>query len=97
MRIISRGTLKRYWEKRTDSEQGLKTWYSIAKAAQWASPADIKRDYRNTSILKNNRVCFNIGGNAHRLIVKVNYRVGIIFIRFIGSHSEYDKINVETI
>jgi len=99
MRIISAKTIKYFWEnkKYRDSEQALKSWYQEAKQAQWKSPADIKRQYGNASILKNNRAVFNIKGNRYRLIVAVNYKLSIVFIRFIGTHEEYDKINAQTI
>nr|WP_232225055.1 type II toxin-antitoxin system HigB family toxin [Dactylococcopsis salina] len=64
---------------------------------QWQTPADIKRVYANASILPNNRVVFNIKGNDYRLIVHVRYDIGIIFIRFVGTHQEYDKVDATTI
>ena len=79
------------------AEQYLKTWYQVAMKASWQSPADIKKSYANASIIKGNRVVFNIKGNDFRLVVKFNYEREWAFIRFIGTHSEYDKINVEEI
>jgi mRNA interferase HigB len=96
-RIIAKKTLRDYWEKHSDCEQYLKTWYETAKNSEWLTPNEIKQTYANASILKNNRVVFNISGNSHRLIVKFNYERQWAFIRFIGTHKEYDKINAETI
>jgi mRNA interferase HigB len=97
MRVISRKKLVEYWQKYPDTEQALKAWYQEAQAAQWAGPQDIKDRYRNASIVGNNRVVFNIKGNSYRLIVGVAYRHGIIYIKFIGTHEEYDKVNVATV
>lgn len=96
-RIIAKSTLREFWEKHEDATQYLKTWYDIAKTAKWSSPNDIKQTYINASILKNGRVVFNIKGNSYRLIVKFNYERQWAFIRFVGTHSEYDKINADTI
>ncbi|MFA6376958.1 MAG: type II toxin-antitoxin system HigB family toxin [Candidatus Paceibacterota bacterium] len=99
MRIISVKTIKDFWEndKYRDSEQPLKSWYHEAKQAKWKSPNEIKSKYRSASILNNNRAVFNIKGNRYRLVVAVNYHFQIIFIRFIGTHKEYDKINAQNI
>ncbi len=96
-RIIAKRTLREFWEKHSDSEQYLKTWYETAKASDWKSPNDIKKSYINASILKNSRVVFNIKGNSYRLIVKFNYERQWAFIRFVGTHAEYDEINADTI
>ena len=96
-RIIAKKTLRDFWEKHADSEQYLKTWYETAKNATWNSPNDIKVNYINASILKDSRVVFNIKGNSYHLIVKFNYDRQWAFIRFIGTHAEYDKINSDTI
>ena len=99
MRIISVKTIKDFWgnDKYRDAEQPLKAWHHEAKQAKWKSPNEIKFKYRSASILNNNRVVFNIKGNQYRLVVAVNYNFQIIFIRFIGTHKEYDKINAQTI
>lgn len=86
-----------YWQKHPDCEEALKSWFYEAKNADWKTPVEIKRIYRNVSILKNNRVVFNICGNKYRLVVIVHFTAGIIFIRFIGTHKEYDKINAEEV
>ena len=97
MRIIARRTLKVFWEKHRMAEQPLKSWYREAAQADWESPADIKCGYRHASFIKGNRVVFNIGGNKYRLVVHVNYDFRILYIRFVGTHSEYDRINPEQI
>ena len=94
MRIISKKILKDFWTVHTDSEQQLKAWHAKTKLASWASPSGIKNDYRNASFVANNRVVFNIKGNKYRLVAAVNYDFGIIYIRFVGTHKEYDKIDV---
>ena len=96
-RIIAKSTLREYWEKHLDSEQYLKTWYDTALGSEWKSPNDVKKTYANASILKNSRIVFNIKGNAYRLVVKFNYEKQWIFIKFIGTHVEYDKIDAQTI
>lgn len=96
-RIFSKSTLKAFWEKHADAEQYLKTWHETVKYADWKTPADIKMTYANASILKNNRIVFNIKGNSYRLIAKFNFEKQWVFIRFIGTHSDYDKIDANTI
>ena len=95
--MIARTTLRAFWEKHPDAEQPLRAWFKAAEAADWATPADVKADYANASILKNNRVCFDIGGNKYRLIVKVNYSYRVIYVRFVGTHEAYDRIDANTI
>ncbi len=99
MRIISRRTLKEFWEHSIyhDSEQPLKAWYDEAKNSVWQTPNEIKAQYKSASILKNNRVVFNIHGNKYRLIVRINYSISIIYIRFVGTHEEYDKIDANEV
>ena len=99
MRIIAKGTLVTFWQasNRGDAEQPLKAWYAEAKAADWAEPADVKRQFGNTSIVKGNRVVFNIAGNKYRLVVKFNYHYRVGYIRFVGTHADYDRTDVETI
>ena len=97
MRVIAIATLRDYWEANPPAEQPLKAWYDEAKAATWKSPQDIKNAYRNASFIANNRVVFNIKGNDYRLIVAVAYRVGIVYVKFIGTHAEYDQIDAATI
>ncbi len=97
MRIIAISTLRAFWEKHPLTEQPLKAWYAEAKRANWKSFQDIKRLYPSASIVRKDRVVFNIKGNEYRLIVLVRFRVSKIFIRFIGTHKEYDKIDASTI
>ena len=97
MRIIAKKTLREFWEKHPDCEQQLTIWFRDTKDANWTKPTDIKREYPNASILENNRVVFNIKGNHYRLIVKINYDYGVIWIRFVGTHAEYDKIDATKI
>lgn len=97
MRIIKIKTLKEFWKNKSDSEQALESWYKEVEEADWKNPNDVKKQYVSSCILKNNRICFNICGNKYRLIVRINYSYSIVYIRFIGTHSEYDKINVEEI
>lgn len=97
MRVVAKKILREFWEKQTDSEDQLKTWYKEATKANWLLPSDIKAEYAKASILKNSRVVFNICGNKYRLVVKINYARGWVFIRFIGTHADYDKIDAENI
>ncbi len=97
MRIISKRKLREFWEKHSDAKKYLQAWHADVKQAQWVSPNSIKRIYRNASIVGNNRVVFNIKGNDYRLVAAINYSFKIVYIRFIGTHKAYDKINVETI
>ncbi|CUS04900.2 conserved protein of unknown function [Candidatus Promineifilum breve] len=97
MRIIALRTLREFWQNHPDIEQSLKNWHATAKAANWTSPADVVTDYRSASIIANNRIVFNIHGNRYRLITAVDYRRGIVYIRFIGTHRDYDKIDARTI
>lgn len=96
-RIFSKSTLREYWEQYSDSEQYLKTWYDTAVSSAWKTPNDVKQTYANASILKNSRIVFNIKGNSYRLVAKFNFEKQWIYIRFIGTHAEYDKIDVNTI
>ena len=97
MRVIAKKILREFWKKHADAEEQLKTWYREASKAEWASPSDIKNEYAKASILKSSRVVFNICGNTYRLIVKINYERGWVFIRFIGTHADYDKVDAENI
>ena len=97
MRVIAKKILREFWVKQTDSEGQLKTWYKEASKTIWTSPIDIKTEYPRASILKSGRVVFNICGNKYRLVVQINYLRKWVFIRFIGTHREYDKIDAEKI
>ena len=97
MRIFSRSTLRDFWLIHASCEQALKSWYQEAEQADWKSPNEIKSEYPSASILPGNRIVFNIKGNTYRLIVKINYDFGTIWIRFVGTHAEYDKIDATKI
>lgn len=95
MRVISVSTLKEFWARpgRSDAEQPLRTWVKVVRAVHWSRPTDVKRMFGSVDILPNGRAVFNIGGNKYRLIVAIHYRGGRVYVRFIGSHREYDKID----
>lgn len=99
MRIVSRAALREFWEQPeyADSEQPLKAWFDEAKTANWQTSHDIKEKYRNASFVGNNRVVFNIHGNKYRLVVAVKYEFSMVYIRFVGTHKQYDAIDVATI
>ncbi len=97
MRIIRKKPIIEFYKKHNQAEQPLKSWMEEAKAASWKTPQDIKSTYKTASFLPDNRVVFNIKGNDFRLIVQINYNCGVVYIKFLGTHAEYDKINAETI
>ncbi len=100
MRVIAKRTLRAFWESApqyADAKGPLEAWYTEARKATWRTPQDIKSQFRHASILKNNRVVFNIGGNKYRLIVAVDYQRQALFIRFIGTHRQYDTIDAEVV
>jgi mRNA interferase HigB len=97
MRVIGKKILREFREKHIDSEEHLKTWYKEASKASWKDPNDIKTKYSKASILKNGRVVFNICGNKYRLIVENNYIRQWVFIRFIGTQSDYEKVDANKI
>jgi len=97
MRIIAKSALRKFWEKHQDAEQPLMVWYDEVKKAEWSSFQDIKKQFKSASIVGNDRVVFNIKGNDYRLIVLILFRKGKIFIRFIGTHKEYDNIDAKNI
>jgi mRNA interferase HigB len=89
--------LRKFWENHRDSEQYLKTWYDTVLNANWKSPHDIRNTYAKASILNNGRVVFNIKGNSYRLVVRFNFEKEWAFIRFVGTHNDYDKIDANRI
>lgn len=97
MRIIAKKILREFWNKYPDCEQQLKSWYNEANTAKWKSPNEIKKEFPSMSIIENNRFVFNIKGNNYRLITKINFSYQIIWIRFIGTHNQYDKIDASKI
>jgi mRNA interferase HigB len=100
MRIIAKRTLRQFWESHprgAQAETPLRVWYSTVEDADWASPADVKATYGDASILKESRVVFNISGNKFRLVARINYPYRVVYVRFVGTHEEYNAIDVETI
>ena len=97
MHVISIKVLRDFWARHPDVEAMLKTWYHEAQAAQWETPQDILDRYTSADILPGNRVVFNIKGNHYRLVVKIHYNTGRVYIRFVGTHAEYDRIDAEVI
>ena len=97
LRIIAKKILRDFWDIHPDSEQQLKAWYQETSKATWTTTGQIKKAYPSASFLADNRVVFNIKGNHYRLIVKISYDYLMVWIRFIGTHAEYDKINAKTI
>lgn len=97
MRVISRRPLKALAQWYPDAKAELEAWFREAEAAHWANPAQIKAQYGHASILKGSRVVFNICGNKYRLVVKINYAYEIVYVRFAGTHREYDRVNAEEI
>lgn len=97
MRIIALRTLREFWQSHPDAEQALRAWYTNAKRASWKSPANVKASYRNASILPSNRVVFNIKDNDYRLVVMIDYTYGLIFMRFIGTHRDCNRIDATSI
>ena len=97
MRIVALATLRDFWNRHPDAEIPLRSWYTLASRSDWRRPADVKAAYRNASVVANNRIVFNVKGNDYRLIAAVHYNRGMMFIRFVGTHREYDKIDVGTI
>lgn len=97
MHIVSKKKLKEFWDSHADAREPLQLWFTQARASKWKTPQDVKDFRADVSIISNNRLVFNIKGNAYRLVVKMSYKKGRAFIRFVGTHAEYDKIDAETI
>jgi mRNA interferase HigB len=99
MRVIAKSTLVKFWSRPecTDSKAALQSWLDESGKADWLTPQDIKRQYGSASICGNNRVVFNIAGNKYRLVVEMQYRAGIVWVKFIGTHAQYNQINVESV
>ena len=97
LRVIAKKVLREFWEKHSDCEQQLKAWFQETSKTEWTNPNEIKVEYPCASIISNNRIVFNIKGSKYRLIVKINFDYQMVWIRFIGTHSEYDKVNAKTI
>ena len=100
MRVIAKRTLREFWEsdaRYADAKPPLEAWHALTVSAIWSNPADVKAQFRHASILKSGRVVFNIAGNKFRLIVRINHAYYVVYIRFIGTHRQYDQIDVEVI
>lgn len=99
MRVIAKRSLQRFWDQPgcADARGPLHSWHDEAVKANWRSPQDIKNQYASASIRGNNRVVFNVGGNKYRLVVEVQYRAGIVWVKFVGTHAQYERIDVEKV
>jgi mRNA interferase HigB len=100
MRIIALSTLRAFWVAKpalADAREPVLAWYRHVVEADWAAPADVKADFRSASILKDGRVVFNIAGNKYRLVVWINYGYRVVYVRFIGTHAQYDRIDAQTV
>ena len=97
VRIIAKSTLRAFWAAHPDAEEPLLAWYREVEKEDWSEPAQVKEKYRNASIVKGNRVVFNIKGNDYRLVVKINYPYRMLYLRFVGTHADYDRVNVEEV
>ena len=97
MRVIAKKTLREFWIKHSDCEQQLKAWYNEAEKSEWKNTNEIKKEFPSASVLGSNRIVFNIRGNNYRLVVKINFEYQMIWIRFIGTHKEYDRIDATKI
>ena len=97
MLIVAKRTLREFWKRFPDAEEPLLAWYREVEKEDWEDPAKLKEKYGNASIIKGSRAVFNIKGNDYRLVVKINYPYRMIYIRFVGTHADYDEINVEEV
>jgi len=97
MRIFAKRTLREFWENNPEAEKPLQAWHKEVEAENWTSPHDLKARYSNASIIGDNRAVFRIRQGRYRLVARINYDAGLVFIRFIGTHAQYDKIDAETI
>ena len=98
VRVIAKRTLREFWEsapKHADAQGPLESWYFETLKATWTTPQELKAQFRSASILKNNRVVFNIAGNKYRLVVAIDYRRQACFVKFIGTHKQYEAIDAE--
>jgi mRNA interferase HigB len=97
VRVISSSTLREFWQTHTDAEQALRAWYAEVAAAIWTQPSEIKASYRTASLLGNRRVVFNIKGNRYRLVAAIHYEHQIVYVKFVGTHSQYDQIDAGSV
>jgi mRNA interferase HigB len=99
MRVVAKSTLVKFWRQPecADAKGALQSWHDEAIKASWETPQEIKEQYRSASICGNNRVVFNVAENKYRLVVEMQYQAGIVWVKFVGTYAQYDKINVETV
>ena len=99
MRIIAKRTLREFWQQKghADAQAPLEAWHAEVSKAAWTSPHEVKAQYCSASVLKNGRIVFNVGGNKYRLVVAVRFDIRIVWVRFVGTHAEYDKIDAESV
>ena len=97
MRIIAVSTLKAFWERETAAEQPLRVWVAVVKAATWPDPPSVKKTFNSADILKDGRVVFDIGGNKYRLVAWINYAYSVLYVRFVGTHKDYDAIDANEV
>jgi len=97
VRIIAKRTLRTFWKRHPKTKGPLESWHQEVARADWSAPSEVKDQFRAASVLRGNRVVFNIAGNQYRLIVKINYPYRIVYIRFIGTHTDYDAIDATNI
>jgi mRNA interferase HigB len=100
MHVISLRTLREYWESHAseaDVQEAIQAWYQVVRFVTWKSPAEVKATFAKASIRPGGRVVFNVGGNKYRIVAGINYVVGVVYVKFVGSHAEYDAIDVDTV
>ncbi len=97
MRIIAKRTLRNFWEKHADAEVTLRIWYKETEKAKWKNLNELKSKHKSVDYVGNDRYVFNIKGNHYRLIAKIDFTFQLIFIRFVGTHADYDKIDASRI
>jgi len=97
MRVIAKRSLREFWQHHSDAKDPLEAWHAEASKASWQTPQDVKEQFGSASILKTGRVVFNIGGNKYRLIVSIDYGRRACFVKFLGTHKQYESINAETV
>jgi len=97
MRIHALKTLKQFWQKYPDAEAGLKHWHSKIDSKLYKTPQEVIADFKGADYVGNERIVFNIARNKYRLVAAFNYEFALCFVKFVGTHSEYDKIDVQTV
>ena len=97
MRVISKKILREFWEQHADVKRPLQAWLEDVKRTQWKTPGDVQKIYGDDAVLPDGRAVFNIKGNRYRLVTKIHYNTGIVYIRFIGTHAEYDRIDAKSV